>query len=174
MTDITPSRQIIQYEETRFRAAVSEATAQKIGGSINFFLENVYEQKSWFLNGQYNVLSIPFVGIDGMEFMFTNALLIDAFMFVRTAGSGGNTSLDLKYATTPGGSFTSIFSTPPSINYQAGNFTWVNVGSSVPNTTAPVLGTTLLTAGTAMRCDILSAQSGAALACGIVLRHQPT
>jgi len=173
MTAVPPSRQIMQLEELRFRAAVSEATAQKLGSSVNFFLEEIYEQKAWFVNGGYGVLSTPFVGIDGMEFMFTNATLIDAFMFIKTAGSSGSTSLDIKYATTPGGSFTSIFSTPPSINYQAGNYAWVYVGSSFANTTAPILGTTSLLQGTALRCDILSSQGGTPIACGIVLRHQP-
>lgn len=175
MTNITPSRELIQVEETRFRAAVSEAMAQKLGGSMNYILEEIYEQKSWFINGNYSILSTPFLGIDGMEFFFTNAALIDAFMFVKTAGSGGTTSLDIKYATTPGGSFTSVFTTPPAINYQAGNFVWVNVGSSLANTTAPVFSSaaTALNLGTALRCDILSVQSGTPLACGIVLRHQP-
>ncbi len=173
MTDIVPSRQLIQTEETRFRAAVSEGTAQKMGGSMNFLLEELYEQKSWFINGNYSQLTTPFIGIDGMEFLFTNATLLDAFMFVKTAGSSGSTSLDIKYATTPGGSFTSIFSTPPSINYQAGNFAWVYVGSAFVHTTAPVIGTTTLNAGSALRCDVLSTQGGLTLACGIVLRHQP-
>lgn len=173
MTAVLPSRQILQYEETRFRAAVSEATAQKMSGSINFFLEEIYQEKQFFVNGNYSLLTTPFIGIDGFDFMFNDTTLYDAFMFIKTAGSSGDTSLDIKYATTPGGSFTSIFSTPPSINYQAGNNFWVYGGTSFVHTTAPVLGVTQLAAGTALRCDILSSQGGTPLACGIILRHQP-
>lgn len=175
MTNITPSRQLLQIEELRFRAAVSEATAQRIGGNVNFFLENIYEQKTWFINGNYNILAKPFAGIDGMEFMFNNSTLIDAFMFIKTAGNSGDTTLDIKYATAPGGSFVSIFTTPPTINFQAGDYAWINVGSSLAHTTAPVLdpSATALSAGTALRCDILDMQGGTPLACGIVLRHQP-
>ena len=175
MTAITPARSLMDIEELQSRAAVSEATAQKLGANVNFFLQEVYEQKAFYVNGNYSILSTPFLGIDGMEFFFTNASLIDAFMFVKTAGSSGSTSLDLKSCSAVGAPFVSVFSTPPAINYQAGNYVWVNVGSSVANTTAPIFNSaaTALSAGTALRCDILSVQGGTPLACGIVLRHQP-
>jgi hypothetical protein len=175
MTAITPSRQLIQLEETRFRAAVSEATAQKIGGSVNFFLQQIYQQKEYFINGNYSSLSTPFSGIDGLQMFFNNATLTDAFLYIKTAGSSGNTSLDIKFATTPGGSFTSIFTTPPSINYQAGNYAWCRVGTSYANTTAPVFNSaaTAMSAGSVIRCDVLSVQGGSPLACGIIIKHNP-
>lgn len=174
MTDLPPSRKYVQTEESRFRSAVSESLAQKIGSSINFINSNQKYDKIFVVNGQYNLLSLPFPGIDGIFVLPDNAEITNAEMYIRIAGSGGDTILDIKYATTPGGSWTSIFSTLPSINYSSGNFSWCYTGSSFPNTTAPVLGTTLLQAGWALRCDIISAQSGAAKGAGIAVYMRPS
>ena len=174
MSDLPGVRKYVQTEETRFRAAVSEALAQKLGSSINFINSFQKYVKQWFINGQYNALSIPFLGIDGMTYVPDNATITNAFMFHRAAGTGGSTSLDIKTATTPGGTFTSIFSTQPSINYAAGNFAFCFTGSSFLNTTAPVLSVTSLNANTVLRCDITSAQSGnTAKGCGLILFMQP-
>lgn len=175
MTEVTPARTLLQVEELRFRAAVSEATAQRIGAGVNFIQTNVYEQKDWWINGAYGAggITIPFTAIDGLTLVEFNAEIIDAFMFVRQAGSSGNTTLDIEYATTPGGSWTSIFSTKPSINYQAGDFSWCYVGSAFANTTAPVLSTTSINAKTVFRCNISSAQGGDPRGCGLVLIYRP-
>lgn len=173
MSDITASRKNIQVEETRYRSAVSESVAQKLGGSINFINTYQHSEKQWFVNGKYGLLTIPFNAIDGLVLANFNLTIINAFMFVRQAGSGGDTTLDIKYSTTPGGAWTSIFSTKPSINYAAGDFAWCYVSSAFSNTTAPVLSTTSIDAGWVMRCDITSAQSGDARGCGLVLHYKP-
>lgn len=172
MTQVAPVLTILQQEELRFRAAVSEATGQRIGAAVNFIQQNVYQVKQFFVNGNYNLLTLPFTGIDGLEFFFNNATLVDAALVVKTAGSSGNTSFDLKYATTPGGSFTSIFSTPPSINYQAGNYAWCRVGTSFPNTVAPIISVPSMPAGSVIRADILSAQGGTPFGAFLILRFQ--
>jgi hypothetical protein len=173
MSDISPVRKNIQVEETRFRAAVSEAFSQKVGSSVNFI--NTYQKydKAWFINGKYNLLLIPFDAIDGIFVLPDNALITNAMMFVRQAGSGGSTQLDIKYATAPGGAWTSIFSTPPAITNSAGNYAWCYTGSAFANTTAPVLDVTELEAGWALRCDILAAQTGDARGAGLTLYMQP-
>lgn len=173
MTEITPSRNIIQIEETRFRAAVSEATAQRLGGSMNLILEREYQEKTFYVNGKYGTLTIPFTGIDGLELFLFDSTIINAFFFIKTAGTSGSTTLDIQYATTPGGSFTSIFSTKPSISYLAGDYAWCYVGSAFPNTTAPVLSTDEMDAGWVIRCNIDAVQGGDAVGCGLVLQYQP-
>ena len=154
MSDLPGVRKYVQTEESRFRSAVSESLAQKLGSSINFI--NTYQKydKLFMINGYYNNLSIPFYGLDGIFVLPDDAEITNAQMFVRQAGSGGSTQLDIKYATTPGGAWTSIFSTLPAINYSAGNFAWCYNGSSFPNTTAPVLSVTQIQAGWALRCDV--------------------
>ncbi len=172
MSNISPLRNNIQVEETEFLAAVSESTMQKIGGSVNFINQYQKYDKVWCVNGAYSTLSIPFLGIDNLIYLPDNATITNAFMFCRKAGTSGTTTLDIKYATTPGGTFTSIFSTKPSIGYSAGDFSWCYTGSAFANTTAPVLGTANLNANSVLRMDITTAQSGG-IGCGIVLFMQP-
>lgn len=173
MAEIPALRQQIQIPETQFRAAVSESTWQKIGGSINFINTLQKYDKGFFVNGGYGVLSMPFLGLDGLFVIPDNFKITNVAMAVKTAGSSGSTTMDLKYATTPGGPFTSIFSTTPSINYSAGNYSWCYTGSSFANTTAPVLLTTDLNAGAALRCDILSVMGGTPIGAFLTLYMQP-
>ena len=103
---------------------------------------------------------MPFAAIDGLYILDRNMDIVTASMFIRAAGTSGSTQLDVKYATAPGGSWTSIFSTLPAISYLAGDFSWCYTGSAFANTTAPVLGVTSLLAGYALRMDIITSQSG--------------
>lgn len=173
MSFITPVRANVTNEETQFRAAVSEATMQKVGSSINFINTYQEEHKSWYLNGSYSTLTVPFAAIDGIFVLDRNVELVSCSMFVRLAGSVGTTELDIKYATAPGGAWTSIFSTTPKIGYLAGNFAWCNTGSSFANTTAPVISVTNLAAGYALRADLIAYQGGGPRGTGINLNFRP-
>ena len=179
MTALTPARAILQQEETRYLAAVSESAMQRLGGAMNLIMEQEYQQKTWYVNGNISILSTPFYGIDGLEIVEFDCNLINAFMYVKTQGSSGSLTMDVKYCPAPGGAWTSIFSTLPSISYQAttaadGNFAWVYLGSTFSYTTAPVLAVTSLPAGTVLRADILSNQGGAQYSCGLILSFQPS
>lgn len=171
MVDIAPSRQLIQYEETQFRGAVSENIMQKVGGLNNFLAEREYSEKQWFINGAYNVISTPFLGIDGFTMVEFDATLVDAFMFVQGNGTSGLTELDVKYWN--GSSFVSVFSTTPKIQTLAGDDKWTYVGAGFPNTTAPVFAVTALDAKTVLRCDVINVPGGLTTGCGIVLMYQP-
>lgn len=144
-----------------------------MGSAVNFIQQRTYAEKTFFINGEYSRLTLPFAAIDGLELMNYDATIINVFMFVHTAGISGTTELDVKYATTPGGSWTSIFTTTPKIQYTAGDFAWCYIGTSFTNTTAPVLNVANLNAGTVLRCDILQAQGGLPRGCGIVPIFQP-
>jgi hypothetical protein len=174
MTDLADIKNIITVEETRFRAAVSESTFQRVGQTLNFINHRNHQEKAWFLNGDYGPYA-PQTYVDGMTFFEFDATIIDVFMFVGLAGSGGTTELDIKVASTPGGSFASIFSTTPKIQAAAGSGIWIHVGSSVPNTTAPVLSTTTVNANWGLRLDLVTGQTltGFSGSTGAIIIYRP-
>lgn len=172
MADISALRRNIQIEETRFRYAVSESMAQKLGGSINFINTRQHSEKQFFINGPYNILGAQ-TAVDGLTFFQYDAEIIDVWMFVEYNGSSGTTELDLKRATSSGGSFSSIFSTTPKITSAAGNFAYVHAGISVSGTTAPVLSLIHVNAGDAIRCDLLQVPGGSPQGCGIIIHYRP-
>lgn len=179
MSDLSPERKNIQVEETRFKYAVSESWSQKIGKSINFINYYQHSEKQFFLNGRYAAIDLPMLGVDGLCIFNFNAEIFNAYAFNLEAGTGGTTELDIKRATTSGGSFTSIFSTTPKIAYNAGNFVWVGIGETGTGLTAPVFstvnddGNVEVNAGDAIRFDILTAQTTRPRSCGIILHYKP-
>lgn len=177
MSDVPASKANIQVEESRFRYAVSESFAQKVGGSINFLNDFQHSEKQFFLNGRYWSIG-TLTGMDGMVFFQFNATIIDVWMFVQkqTGATGSFTEIDLKRATTEGGPFTSIFSTTPRINGTAGDYIWTHVGASVTGTRAPVLSTANVNAGDAIRCDLVATPTGSppsGSGCGILIHYLP-
>lgn len=178
MVDIPDSRNIMQIEESSFRAAVSESLLYRMGGVSNFLAHRNHQEKNWFFNGKYNIVASPQIGVDGLTFFEFNAEIVDVFMYVQLAGSSGTTEIDLKYSTVPGGgvgSFTSLFSVTPKIQSAAGDYIWISVGTSEPNTTAPVLtgAASTITPNTALRADILSTQAGSVSGAGLVVLYRP-
>jgi len=176
-TLITPARNSIYIEGSQFRSAVSEDLVQRLGSSINFINAYQHSEKQFFINGPYGrVATVPVTAVDGLAVFEFNATIIDVWMFNITAGSAGTTELDLKIATTSGGAFTSIFTTTPKITSAAGNNAWVGApgGAYTPpsGTTAPVLGTVNINAYTAIRLDLLQAQTGGQN-CGLIVHYRP-
>ena len=92
MSEIAPLRSDISVEETQFRSAVSEATLQKIGASINFINTYQEEHKSFWCNGQYNTLSIPFSAIDGLSTKPAISYLAGSFAWCYTGSAFANTT----------------------------------------------------------------------------------
>lgn len=173
-TEIPPVRRNIFVEGARFLSAVSEELIQRLGSSINFINNFQHSEKQFFINGNTSVIALPYSAIDGQTFFQYDAEIIDVWMFVQFAGSGGTTELDIKRATSSGGAFSSIFTTTPKIQSAAGNFAYIHVGSAIPNTTAPVLALTDVDAGDTLRCDIITSQTGPAVnGTGIVIHYKP-
>lgn len=154
----------VTVEETRFKSGVSEYLAQRLGQLFNFFADKIYLSKNWNINGKYGSVSIPHLAVDGAQVFEFDSEIFDVWVYNHTAGSG-TTELDLKIATASGGPFTSIFSVTPKFYSGVSNDVKFNIGSSIAFTTAPVLtsGSNPLqvTAGTAIRCDKLQAQTNA-------------
>lgn len=132
------------------------------------------EEIGFELNGNYGSLTLPSNQLDGLRFFNYNATILNAWAWIKTAGSSGTTTLDIKIATAPGGSFATIFSTLPSFASTAGASAYADANGVVtPGTgvTAPVLSTTTINAGTAMRMD-LTAHMVNPDSCGITIIYK--
>ena len=179
MTDITEQRINIQQEETAYRASVSEATATRIGSSINFINKRQFDLHEFKLNGPYGPFS-PLTGADGLYIFPSNGEIVAVGGYSLIAGSGGSTTLDIHRLTSPGVDVGSIFSTLPSFASSSGddayflydflNATTVKTGTGV---TLPVLSTTNFNAGDALRIDLDAAQSGGPENCGLTIYFRP-
>jgi hypothetical protein len=104
-----------------------------------------------------------------------NAEIINVWAYRVVAGSAGTTEMDIKRATASGGAFTSIFSTTPKFTSAAAAYSFVDADGTQAagaGVTAPVLSTTNVDAGDALRFDLVSAET-AAENCGIVVHYRP-
>lgn len=191
MSDVPPLRQNLQIEACQFRAAVSESFAQAMGGAENFINYFQYSEKNFVANGQYNLMTAPQTFVDMVTVFPFDAQVVDVWFYNLTAGASGSTQVDILVATpgTATGSWTSIFTTKPSIAYNAGDNTWVGVQNNAlvgplyshsytppANTVQPVLNTSvssLITSGQGMRFDILTQQTGTPQNCGVVVCYRP-
>lgn len=164
---------LITVEETQFKAAVSEYTAQRMGEFFNWLATKEHSEKQFFINGTYKSPAVV-SAVDGMAFFQFDAEIIDAWMFSVIPGSSGTTQIDVKITPAPASAFTSIFSTLPSINSSAPPNSYIHVGSSLTGCVAPVFSSSplLVTAGSAIRCDLLSSMV-AAQNTGIVVHYRP-
>jgi len=139
-------------------------------------IANGYTTYEFKLNGNYGSISTPNLELDGYCFFNYAATILNVWAYSVVAGASGTTTIDLQYTTSPGGSFTSIFSTPASFTSAAASSNYVDAqGVVTPGTgvTAPVLSTSNLPAGSAIRMSILSVMAGAS-DCGIVIQFNPT
>jgi hypothetical protein len=190
MSLVTPQKVLIYNAGAQYRAAVSEDLIQRISGLQNFIGLYQHSEKQFFLNGPYSFTATPQTGADGLTIFEFDATIIDVWMFNLVAGTSGTTELDIKMATTPGGAFTSIFSTTPKITSAAGANRWVGNPSIwtsglpvVDSTYTPPSGCTkpVLTGGgqtlnvnkySALRLDLISAQVGGEN-CGLLVHYVP-
>ena len=188
---VTPAKALVYQPGAQFRSAVSEELIQRISGLQNFLGLYMHSEKQFFLNGPYNLLTPPQTGLDGLTVFEFDATIIDVWMFNLVAGSGGTTELDIKISTASGTSFTSIFATTPKIASSAGANAWVGnpsvwtTGAAVQDgtytvptgCTRPVLvggGQTYNVAKySALRLDLLQAQTGSPENCGLLVHYIP-
>lgn len=161
MTDIAPERKIIQQEETRAQAATSESVFQRVGAGINFINTRQFDQKDFILNGPYNTVPTPQLGVDGPITYPWNFEIVDVLVYAGDIlGSGGITEFDIKWRPEAGGPFFSIFSTTPKIGPTATPFDFTRIGKVATGFTAPVLVKTQFAPFDTIRLDILQAMTG--------------
>jgi len=159
MTDITASRNIIQNEETRYRAAVSESTLTRVGASLNHVMFKQHDKHTFNFNGPYSVALG--VGNDGMYIFNVDMEITYISMSNIVKGTSGVTSLDIHWLSGGGTDNGSIFSTKPSMDVTTPNNAYFlrDVVNSTTIATAagvtiPTFTKTTFSAGDAIRCDL--------------------
>lgn len=187
---VPPLRKLIFIPGAQFRSAVSEELIQRLSETLNLISMRQYDQKEYFLNGQYGTIgTVPQLGVDGLYVVPFNMEIINYSMFNLVPGVSGTTELDIKRATTSGGAFTSLFSVTPKISSAAAANTFflgytitdISTGQSWAPNASPPTGVTIgtftsiplsLNAGDALRVDILN-RMPSAQNCGLVVNFRP-
>lgn len=175
-TIIPPKRNLIYYEGAEFRAAVSEELIQRQGAVTNFISIRQYQEKEFQANGFYGRASMPYIVTDGLTFFNFDAEIVNVFAYINEPGSAGTTEIDLKISAPGSGTWTSIFSTTPKFTSAAAALSRVDVtGTNPPLTgvTAPVLSTTNVDAGYAVRMDLIQAMTSDPVTCGALIIYRP-
>ncbi len=176
MSDLSILRQNIQVEETRYGAGVSEFTLQKVGGAINFINIRQYQEKEFQANGFYGRTAMPYIVTDGLTFFNFDAEIVNVFAYINEPGTTGTTEIDIKISAPGSGSWASIFSTTPKFTSSAAALSRVDVTGTNPATTgvtAPVLSTTNVLAGYAVRMDLIQAMTSDPVTCGALIIYRP-
>lgn len=180
MTDISEERIIIQEEETKYRAAVSEATLSRVGAVSNFISKRQSDNKMFSFNGPYYGKGAPQTNIDGAWPILFDMEIVGICLFNMVAGSSGSLTVDIRKYTASNTGGTTIFTTKPSILFSAGNNVYVfsrfgEDPSTLENpagTTLPVLSATTALAGDLLVVDITAVQQGGQNG-GLVIFHRP-
>lgn len=180
MTNVTPYSALMQTEETRFNSAVSESMVQKMAGAVNFLTLNSGPFPEFHIDN-YSSLTAPVPAIGGLYYCFQDAIINNVFAYVKVPGNSGNTTMDVLASSAYGSPFVSIFTAStgaPAFSYLTGNYPFVTAVNNIifPNVRPPTLlnNPTIITAGSIIRCDLLSIQGGSPSGCGIVLQYLPT
>jgi len=116
---------------------------------------NAFHPIHFFLNGAYGRFALR-TKLD-IQRIAVDLNLLAGRVYVETAGSAGDTEIDILYKRGVG-SWTSIFSTKPKVNFSAGND---SIGSGI-------LSVTSLLAGDLVRMDMTAKQTNAENMSGIL------
>jgi hypothetical protein len=106
----------------------------------NQLVASTQAEHDWELNGAYASLTYPQNNIDAIFFAQTAVTINSVFIYSGTNGTTGTTEFDLKYKTSPSGSFSSILSTTGKI---AATST-IAIGGIVTTGTGPFTATVTL------------------------------
>lgn len=157
MADIPEQRFMIQLEETRPQAALTEAVQTRMGAATNFINKRHYYIKEFCINGQYSLIN-PNLNIDGgFTYPWPFEIVDIIIKLGDTVGTGGLTELDLKWRPENTGSFASIFSTTPKWNSTASAGNQSRLGNAPTGFTQHVLSKTTFAAYDQIRLDQLQA-----------------
>lgn len=167
MTQIVPARADIEIEEVSYRASVSEFTFNKIGGSVNFINNRQYDTHRFQLNGSYP-LGAGSTGTDGAYIFLFNCELVGLSIYHGQQGLSGTTYVDLHWLSGGNTDEGSIFTTRPTIDSSAVDFSYslydvLNSSDIILPTgiTSPVFNKVNFNQGDAIRFDLDSAMVGA-------------
>jgi len=160
MAEISAARKNIQQEEAEYRAAVSEAFATKLGGSINFINDRQYDTHSFHLNGPIGLFTVA-PGLDGIFSFLFDAEITGFHYYIGDAGSASSIIVDIHRLTGGDTDAGSIFSTRPEISSAASDGSYTlrdelnsTTLSNPTGHTLAVLSTTQVNVGDALRMDL--------------------
>lgn len=166
MTDLTVKRINIQQEETAYKAGVSEATASRLGQSINFINKRQYDSHQFNFNGVYAEL-VDINQLDGVFPCLFDLEIVGITLYNGTSGTSGTTQLDIEWFNASNANQGSIFSTKPSLDFNSPDNAFLiqrTVDSQTlqnpTGATLPVLSKTDFSAGDVLRAKITSSMSG--------------
>lgn len=162
MTMLDPVRNIIQKEETRFEAAVSEGTVGRVGETLNFVNIRQMDQANFNLNGKYNVIAAPYYFGDGFITYPFPFEIVDVLLFTGEAvGSSGTSEFDLKWVAEGDTTYASMCSTTPKYTPSAPLNAMCRVGGPVvAGMTSAVLSKTQFDAYDVIKLDVLQTVVG--------------
>ena len=164
-TIVTPARNMIYIEGSQFRSAVSEDLMQRFGASINFINTYQYYEFYFGMMGPYSFLTTPSTGVGTLEVFNSDAEIVNVWVYSGTAGTSGNTTVDILKAPVNSSVYTSIFSTKPAVASTAASgviFDANSVATTPTGCTKPVLSTVNFSAGDKLRLDVNSVMGGTA------------
>jgi hypothetical protein len=145
----------LAYDTTVGKVKVSDgASWVSIGSSES--------ENSWELNGAYSGLTFPLLNIDSIFLAPYDITINSVWIYNGDAGSGGTTEYDLKVAS-PGGAFATILSTTGKITSAAAGTIWTDSGAVVGaqgGVTKPVISNASITAGQAVKFDLITSMTG--------------
>lgn len=144
MTDISDARNIIQEEETRYRAPTSESMFTRMGAANNFIMNRQYDTHSFFINGNYTKASGQ-TGLEGLYVLQFDIEIVGVSLGNLVPGASGTTTFDIHLIDGGGTDQGSIFSLKPSITSTAGSNAYAaeNYPQSVSQTASGVTLPTL-------------------------------
>jgi len=161
MSDIADRKYLIQQEETKFQAAVSESVMSRVGAVNNFIVNRENSQHDFNLNGAYNIFAPPFYFGDGYITYPWPFEIVDVLLFTgETIGTSGTTEVDLKWKPEIGGTYQSIFSTTPKFDTTAAINDFTRQGKVSTGFIAPVLSKSQFDAFDVLKLDVLQTISG--------------
>jgi hypothetical protein len=157
MADLVPERKMIQVEETKPQAAVTESVMSRVGQGINFINTKHYYVKEYCINGPYNII-VPNFSVDGFftypwSFQITDIII----KLGDVVGSSGLSEIDLKWKPEASGTWQSIFTTTPKWSSLADPDSSIRLGVSRTGWTTPVLSKTNFNAYDQLKLDVLQA-----------------
>lgn len=171
MANLPSDRLYVQTESVQTRAPVSENLMQTIGASTNWALDNAYKVIDFRMNGKYANFAGT-LGFDGILPLLKDIEILQLYFYSKTAGSGGVTEVDIKFAAAPGGTYNSIFSTTPKAFPGHAAYSYIGIGQTLSGFTAPVLALNFFNANGAFRFDVLQTMTGDPENIGVVIYYR--
>lgn len=151
-------------------------TTIQISGNALGTKPAVYAKREFLANGDYSTAaSFPQTQVDGYFFFPYNATITSVWIFNLVAGGSGTTEFDLKKAAS-GGSFTTMLTTTGKITSTAAANVWTDSNAIIApqsGVTKPVLSSTSVSAGEAIRFDLIQSMATPAADCGMIVYFIP-